>query len=52
LTLFADKNTSIPPPEPISMTISPSWIFAKFTGAPHPTPRIEDSGIDFKSLAL
>jgi hypothetical protein len=51
LTLFADKNTSIPQPEPISTTTSPSLISAKFTGAPHPTPRIDDSGTASKSLA-
>jgi len=50
LTLLADKNTSIPPPEPMSTTTSPSRISAKKTGAPQPTPNIEDSGTDSSSL--
>ena len=50
LTLFADKNTSIPAPDPKSTTVSSSLSSAWFTGAPHPTPSIEGLGIDSNSL--
>src|ERR671916_443683 len=50
VTFFADKNTSIPAPEPRSTTVSPCCKSANFTGAPQPTPRIDASGTDSSSL--
>src|SRR6185437_2845130 len=52
LTMFAAKKTSIPAPEPKSTTVSPSFIWANFTGLPHPTPKMDDSGMDSRSLVL
>src|SRR5579872_6962797 len=49
-TLFADKNTSIPAPEPRSRTVSPSFRSANFIGAPQPTPKIDSCGIDCNSF--
>jgi hypothetical protein len=41
----------MPAPEPRSATRSPSLICANFVGAPHPTPKMEDCGIDSRSSA-
>src|SRR5919106_5600736 len=50
VTFFADKNTSIPAPEPRSTTVSPFRKSANLTGAPQPTPRIDACGTDSSSL--
>src|SRR5215831_18263322 len=36
-TLRADKNTSTPPPEPRSSTVSPGFSLARAVGLPHPS---------------
>src|SRR6185312_14467652 len=47
LTTLAAKNTSIPAPEPKSITIFPSFMSANLVGFPHPIPNTDDSGIEF-----
>ena len=49
LSMLAARKTSMPAPEPKSTTVSPSLIKANFVGVPHPAPRIDASGKDFKS---
>src|SRR4051812_42062134 len=36
-TRFAERSTSIPPPEPRSRTVSPSWRSARAVGLPQPS---------------
>src|SRR3954462_7669435 len=51
-TILADKNTSIPAPEPKSTTVSPSLMCTNFIGLPHPTPKIEAEGMAANSSEL
>ena len=50
LTCLEAKKASIPAPEPKSTTVSPSFRLAKLSGAPQPTPSIEESGISANSF--
>src|SRR5207253_11338469 len=52
-TRCADSNTSMPPPEPRSSTVSPSFSCARAVGLPQPSDaRNADSGISAASAAL
>ena len=44
-TFSEARKLSIPPPEPRSRTVSPSWRAACETGLPDPNPRSAPSGI-------
>ena len=48
--MLAERNTSIPAPEPRSTTVSPSLIKANFVAVTHPDPSIDASAIDFQLL--
>src|SRR5580698_2151364 len=51
-TIFADRNTSSPPPEPKSTTTSPSLRFAVAVGFPHDSPMLASAGIEVSSSAI
>ncbi|CUM68525.1 uncharacterized protein PRCAT00006251001 [Priceomyces carsonii] len=48
-TFLDARNTSIPPPDPKSTTVSPSFKFASESGFPQETPKFDSHGIDFNS---
>src|SRR5688572_26574828 len=51
-TFAAARNTSKPPPEPKSTTVSPSRKFARAVGLPHDKPMLASAGIDASSSGV